>query len=217
MKMPKNLNLIVLVRESPYLPWRQKPKQRAYFTLGASLFFVAFFGFLAVNPAVQTILATRKEVADLRQKETAIDERVSTLVSLQNQLETTTNEQAILEAALPLSADPVAVAEEFENLAARVSAQITSMQLGALHLAPMVMSDRTTKVYLTEVPITMGVSGDFSAVRQMLSGLEHLPQMVQVDEAVLDMRSAKELETTLKLRTYFLTDQPSRKVGVAGQ
>lgn len=206
MEIPQN-HILQFVRQNHFAKWQEKPKHKAYFTLTAFLLFVAFFGFFAINPAVNIVLSTAKTTDDLKDKLAQTEQRINLLGQLGPQFEDAQQERQILNEALPLAAEPIAFAKELEIVAGNHGVDLTAFQMSNLSLSTVSITAGAGKFSVQEAAFVLNLSGDFSNMRQVVSEVEKLKRLVQIKEVSFDLRTTGELTATINGKVFFVSDK----------
>lgn len=198
---------------SQITPIFQKPRMRASTAAVFSFLAVSLFLWYAVRPTAQTIIFLRREIVDKTELNQRMEDKITALIEAQANYENMQDRLPLIENALPHNPDAVILARELRNLAVVSQASISAIQIPSL---PLIAQEATPGAKLatpkaTEAfPITIIISGPYSALRTFLTGLLSLRRITTIDTISLKQEShsiipGETLQLSIRLLSYYST------------
>lgn len=128
MKDYKDLKHIYTQKYIEMLPYFKEQKTRAFLNLTLTLIAVSFFGVFAISPTLSTISQLKKQLADNREVDKQLDEKITSLNLLQQQYHSIENDLPFVFAAIPQSPKVPLLLAQLNGLAAGAGVTLSSLQ-----------------------------------------------------------------------------------------
>lgn len=163
-----------------------QPIARASFTLVASLLTAAFFGIFAIKPTLGTIARLTKEIEDRQKVEKQLETKLKALKQIESAYEAIKPQLPLIDAALPKTPEFERLEREIEFLAWEHGVILSSGSFSGFPLVER-SSDENQKdkdsdsdIPAKVININLTVAGDYSNLKQFITGLETLDRVILV-------------------------------------
>jgi len=194
-------------------PMLKKPHFRASTTAIFSFLAISLFAWYAIRPTAQTIIHLRREIADKTDLNQQMENKITTLIEVQETYETIKNRLPVIKQALPENPDAIILARQLRNLANISGASISAMQIPSL---PIFGKEATPGAKqappkpLEQYPVTIVLSGPYASLESFMDGLLTMRRILSVDtisfkKAVTKMEFTQDLQLSLRLMSYYST------------
>lgn len=193
-----------------------RPKSHIYTTAIFSFLVVSLFSWYAIRPTIQTILFLRREIADDRVVNQKMEDKIAAMIQAQSNYEAIHDKLPILNEALPDEPDAIRVVGALKNLSQSVAASLSALTVAQVPLTPQGKSASASagKTKVSDVPLSLTISGPFSQIAAFLDGVLSMRRIVTIEDINLKPESgitgASESASTvlrlvLKLNMHYLT------------
>lgn len=179
-------------------PYLRDPKKKAYSLLGITLIATVLFGGFAIRPAIATIIGLRKEIADLRQTDQFLNNKIAALSTAQTRYKANKEDLYLLDMALPSSPEIPELIEIINSSAAKAGVNLESFTVDQTK-----MEDKS----LQKSRASLTVTGNYTGVSKFLFALENNVRQFQTVSLDLKRRGDDPrgiLEVDVVLNYYFM-------------
>lgn len=184
------------------------PVIRGYFTLVASFLLTAFFILFALSPTFSTIVGLLRKIEDQKKVVSALDSKITNLITAQENYSRVEPLLPLLETALPTRPLPDQVLADLVKSSSASGLKVTSIQVDDVYLSginpikegdtpatPSIVQDFFSPLGLPKVVFTVGVSGSTEKVRTFAGFITNLPRILLLDELTVTTESENISET----------------------
>ncbi|MCB9800985.1 MAG: type 4a pilus biogenesis protein PilO [Pseudomonadales bacterium] len=168
---------------------------------------VIFLAMFAIRPTLLTMSELLKEIEDKTELEEQLTKKVAALGSAQSIYLTIEKRLPVLDEAIPSDPETIKTLKIIEKIASE-----NEVVIGSISLPEVPESDEATQTtVLSRSNLEMGISlaGDYTSIRDFVSGLQDSQRVFVVDSIVFrisENRKEKQLRATIKvLAPYFGT------------
>jgi len=164
-------------------PMLVKPKTKQYSTVIFFMLTVALFGWYAIRPTIQTILALRREIVDKKALNIQMDEKINALVEAQSILEHVRPQLPVIGKSIPSNPGAVDIARQLTTLGQEVQASVSALQMGstAILLTATGSALPSSIVKHTTIPLTLSLEGPFPTLSSFMKGLLAMQRIITID------------------------------------
>lgn len=181
------------------LPAFKEERTQKFTTLILTLISLSFFGLIAINPTISTIIKLNKELEDSRLVDAKLTEKINNLTSLQENYNRLQPDLPIILSAIPKNPEVPLFAAQVQAVAQASNINIDSLQ--------------TFEVGVSNIPSARGFSsfsfalvaeGSYNDISNFLTSLSTMQRIVGIDILSLTKKTGGNiLQLTLKGRTFF--------------
>ncbi|MFH1841151.1 MAG: type 4a pilus biogenesis protein PilO [Candidatus Shapirobacteria bacterium] len=163
-------------------------------TLGAIIFFLAF----AIKPTVVTITQLLKEIADKKEVEIKLDQKIQALMAAQKTYTGLEAYLPLLDQALPAEARLSPYLNQLESLARQNNVQLTALQTGQL-----VLKD-TPQPRQDHFVLTFTLNSPYANLKTFLNDFSRLRRLAEITgfSVKTDSKTPDNLNLTLTAKIY---------------
>ena len=178
---------------------QEKTKQIAVLTF--TLVALAFFGLLAINPTLSTIAKLKKELADSKFVDGALQEKITNISLLQKSYADIENDLSYVTDAIPTTAEAPLLAAQIQGLAQEKSVEITNLQIFEVEVA----KSTEGSVNYNSFSFSLSATGSKEDVLAFIEDLGKMQRVVTFDSISFtsDQSSSDSLQVNLKGLAYF--------------
>lgn len=168
-----------------------------FLSIGAVLFFAVF----AIRPTLLTMSDLIKEIEDKRALDTSLGQKVAALSSAQSEYLKLEPRLPTLDLAIPTNPDLIRTLKIIEKIASDQKITITSLTISDV---PKEIPGDTgfTQLQRQNLTFTVGVSGEFPAIREFVGQLLASQRSFVIDKIVFtinDVRGLKRLDANITI------------------
>lgn len=200
--------------------YNTKPNLKIYLELILSLSIITIFIVFAIKPTVLTIISLTKEIAKKEETVTQLKQKITNLQTANTVLQKETEKLALIDQAVPDTANPEVLAEQIELIANSQSLQILSFSVSDIILIGKDEGKKKAKEYenlpnnANELPFTISLTGSYQGLFEFLKIVENLKRPLKIDTLTLNSNTidtGKVLVMTVSGRTPFLYKYEEKK------
>ncbi len=201
-------------------PVLKKPKSSAYTMAIFSFLAISLFGWYGIRPTLQTILFLRREIADNKEVNKRMEDKITHLVEAQAAYQGTVDSLPLIDEALPHDPEVLSLIAQLRNLAAENGGSLSAVQVPSVPILGNQATPSGTTAQagkLTEIPLVVVITGPYTRLISFLDGLVHMRRiatlktisMAQTKEEIISggkiaTASGTLLRLVAKINTYYL-------------
>lgn len=145
---------------------------------------MTFFGIFAINPTLTTITELQRKLQDLQLVDDTLTQKINTLSLLNNKYSQLSGDVAIVENAVPQTANATYFMGQIQTVIAQSSVTLERVSFGALTLSS------TPPIEEGDFAFSIQVSGTFSQVNAFLENLTMFDRIVTLKNLTITKQSA---------------------------
>lgn len=178
-------------------PILTKPANQAYTAIIFSFLAVSLFGWYAIRPTIQTIVALKREIADKTVLNKQMEDKISALIEAQATFGDVEKNLVVISQALPATSDPVAAVAQLQALAQETNVTVTALSLPSLALAPkLIGKQQSPSPSIASFVVPISVTGTYTNVKNFLQGIDALRRIIQINSMAFAPRAARVSQST---------------------
>lgn len=182
-----------------FLPNFKEERTQKFTTLILTLISLSFFGIVAINPTISTIVKLNKELEDSRIVDQKLTEKINNLNLLQQAYVNLEKDLPIFFSAIPKSPEVPLFAAQIQAVATDSNVSIDSLQTFEVNISNLA-STRGFSAY----NFALVAEGNYNDLEKFLDNLLSMQRVVGIDILSLTKKSGvATLQLTLKGKTYF--------------
>ncbi len=205
-KLPKFNSLkFILIKEyrklQAYLGTINSEKLKGYTYIVLTLFTVSFFGLAAISPTLNTVINLDKQFDDNSLVYNALKQKLSNLVSLDEQYTNLQDDINSVYSAIPKSPKIPLLTRQIENLAKMNNLIVSKLTFGTVEIYP---NDKGIPIY--SFTFTVEVVGNRSDANNFIADIINFDRIVGIDRVVTGVNQEKQYNLSFTGRAYFIPD-----------
>lgn len=182
-----------------FLPDFKEERTQKFTTLVLTLVALSFFGLVAINPTISTIIKLNKELEDSQLVDRKLTEKINNITSLQQSYTAIEKDLPFVFAAIPKSAEVPLFAAQVQAVADNSNTTIDSLQTFEVNVSN-VASARGFSAFT----FALVAEGSYNDLKNFLDNLSNMQRVVGIDILSLTKKTGgTSLQLTLKGETYF--------------
>lgn len=195
-KLANNKNLANI------LPRLQNEKTKSFTTVVLTLIAIIFFSLFAISPTISTIVDLQKQLQDNQFIEKQLTEKISNLISLQQ-------DYAQIQDNIPVIIDTIPESPSIPLLFGQIQAIIekTGVTIIRIQSFPVEISNNISPVNsYSSFSFVIDASGSYKIVNDLLSSLKNLNRIITIDGIVISKDSSSssdDIKVNIKAKAYF--------------
>jgi len=196
-------------------PVMADPLIRGYFGLVASFLLVTFFLVFALSPTINTILSLRKKIVEQQTIVKALDNKISSLITAQENYSQVEPLIPVLDVALPSRPVPQVAITQLVETATPSGVTLSAARLGRVNLSNDLSTTPSQDVgsvtgilplELSALPVSVSISGSKTAVHQYLKKIENSLRYIRFNSLsfIFDSKSSQVSVDAVGLTYYYV-------------
>ncbi|MBI4079383.1 MAG: type 4a pilus biogenesis protein PilO [Candidatus Levybacteria bacterium] len=181
-------------------PAFKNKRTQMYTSLVLTLCALSFFGIFVINPSLSTITLLQKKLADSREVEKKLQEKITNLRMLQEQYVAIKNDVPLVLQVLPNSPLVPILVGQLQTVAKQSNVKLTKLQAFQVELSPMLENPDKYIAF----NVALDVSGTYGDIATFINTLTNFDRIFSVKSISLT-RSATldEYSLTIRGEAYF--------------
>lgn len=189
------------------------PKAKAYTFLSISFLTVAFFIFFAIRPTINTIVGLQKQIADNKEVENKLQDKINALSQLQAEMNILEPDIPLIDTALPTKSEVVTLLKNVESLAQQNNASLSAVQIGeaalsdlsdaALQQAQIQVQQQNGVGEAIPVSFIFTVEGGYVNIANLINKITNLPRIVATQNVSISKSTGK-IIGSVRFNAYYL-------------
>lgn len=204
MKVKKSFMLnVVKSKYAHLLPDFKERKTEAFTAIILTFSALSFFGYFAINPTLSTIVQLRRQLADNKEIDQKLEQKIAHLTSLQRKYSLLQNDIPLIESAIPRTPSVPQFVGKVQSLGQISLVDITRLQALEVELANSKRNPSTKDA--SSFGFSLDVNGSYSNISRFLDMLVSFDRIVTIDSISIHTLSFvnQDLHVSLKGRAYF--------------
>jgi len=183
----------------------QEKKAREYTTVILTFLALIVFGAFAINPTITTIVQLRKQLEDSKLLVQKLDEKITSIQSLQNEFNEIQPDLPVIENAFPIRPETPILIGQLQALTKENRLQVTQIKMDKVPYTKDGIEQGTTGAYV----LAFSVTGQYSDINQFAKAVVGFNRVVTVDQMEIirqtdnTLQNAGTLIGTATIRAYF--------------
>lgn len=185
----------------------QSQRQKSYTSLGLSLALILLFSVFALRPTLLTVIELREKLAQGKQANTQLDQKIQSLSQAQINYEKIKNSLPLLDEALPNSSKILDFLNQVNSTARQNELLVVKAQSQAVPLALGAQTKDETQPSKKEQPIsfTFEAKGSYENTRKFLTNLQSFVRLVDLNEVSISKeKDEQDLKLSVEGTVYYL-------------
>ncbi len=199
----KELYKVYILKYPELSKLQEKEKFVGYIYITLTLFTVSFFGIFAILPTLSTISTLKKQYADNQLVYENLKVKLENLQVLTNLYSQLGPQIALVEEAIPATAQIPVVVRKVETLAQNHALFITGIDTGAVELFPGAKKDPPLYSYT----ISMKLAGNSESINSFISDIINFDRIVSIDSITSGRADESRSEVSITGRVFFYAKQ----------
>lgn len=182
-----------------------QPKTKITGLASLSIFTVLFFITFAIMPTIKTIGNLTKEIADTKQIEAKLQQKIHSLETAEALYSKAVPSLKIINQLLPPTPDFERLAWQLNWLADQHQVTLSN---GAFGEFPLVGPDKNPPGQAASIEVNLLASGNYLSIKSFITALNNIDRLVQVEEITFNSKSspatiAANITANIKLIVYY--------------
>lgn len=180
-------------------PVLKRERAKKYGMLIFTFATMTFFGIFAINPTLTTIVELQRKLKDATFVEQQLAKKINNLSLLQNQYELLTPDLAVINAAVPQTANATRFMGQLQELLTQSGVTLSGMGIGELTLST------PNPASQGKFTFTIEVEGTFTQVDTFLKSLTSFERIIVLDSLTIVKQAAGNttMQTTIEGTAHF--------------
>jgi Tfp pilus assembly protein PilO len=163
-----------------------------------TVFAVAFFGFMALNPTISTISSLQKQLQDSQKLNKALEDKIVAITNLDQEYRQKEQAIALVLQAIPLSPEVPIFTRKMEKLASQTSVSLSRLSIGSIEIYP--ANKSTPSLY--SFTVNFSVSGQDANITSFIDRMVAIDRVIAVD-SISRERKTEGSNAAIVARVYF--------------
>lgn len=194
----KDLYQIYLKKYPEVFKFEQHQQFITYIYLTLTLLTISFFGIFAILPTLSTISTLKKQFADDQLVYENLKTKLQNLQQLDSLYKQNETQIALVNQAIPPSAEIPSLTRKIETIASERSVFISSISTGSIEYYP---QTKTPPLY--SYTISMTLSGAKDDINRFISDIINFDRIMGIDSVTTGKQNEDRAEVTVVGRVYF--------------
>ena len=178
----------------------QKKKSRQYLTVILTFTALTIFSVFAINPTITTIVQLQKQLEDSKAYDQQLDEKITSIQTLQREYEALQQHLPLLSSAIPTSPEAPKLIGQIRSLSTQHNLSVDEIQMGSVPYS----KDSIVKGTATSFPLEFTVKGNYTDIKAFVTEATTFDRIILLDKVVISRKvDDRLLDSSATMRAYF--------------
>jgi len=181
-----------------------KPVAKVSIELFLSIMAVIFFAIFAIRPTLVTMSDLVKELEEKRELDQNLSQKIASLATVQSQYQSSQNQLAVLDEALPSNPEMIKTLKIIEKMASDQQLAINSLQISEI---PTNSTETTTqKLKRISYPISVSIEGDYPGIKNFVEAVQNSRRALTTESIVFSLQEkqgTRSLQATITISAHY--------------